>query len=130
MGVEWTPSRLCPSDFEVCDVETGEPTKGTRTMKGVRGQGGGGRGLVAGGSREGCAESGKRRTGWPASPAPSPTGLGPTALTSPLPEQSSSWEELGEVARLVDKEADGLPWPPLLAGPPRISLGRLSGRRR
>ena len=39
MGVEWTPSRLCPSDFEVRDVETGEPTKGAPTMKGARGEG-------------------------------------------------------------------------------------------
>ena len=60
-------------------------------------------------------------------PGPFPNWPQPAAL-SPLPEQSSSWEELGEVAQLVDKEADGLPWPPLLAGPPRISLGHLSWR--
>lgn len=96
----------------------------------MRWQGGGSRGLVAGGGLEGCSESGKWWTGWPASLAPSPTGLGPASLTSPLPEQSSSWEELREVAQLVDKEADGLPWLPLLAGPPRISLGHLGGRRR
>lgn len=62
-------------------------------------------------------------------PGPFPSWPQQAAL-SPLPEQSSSWEELGEVARLVDKEADGLPWPPLLAGPPRISLGHLNGGRR
>ena len=46
----------------------------------------------------------------------------------------SSWKELGEVDRLIDKEADLLPWSQLLAGPlqdfpgPSEHLGEMRGQ--
>lgn len=76
------PSRLCPSDFEVHDAETGEPTKSTRVMKGARGEEGRGPGCRGPAGRDAWSQGSGGQAGpppWPLPQLASASGTEPAA---------------------------------------------------